>query len=130
VEMARIALEKSESRAVKDHAQMMINDHTKANDELRRIATAKGVTLPDAPNTSHQAMVDKIRGAAAKDFDETYVREAGIRAHEEMRTLFRNESTGGLDAEAKAFATKTLPTVETHLKHSERLEQQLRDRAK
>src|SRR5688572_26584998 len=38
VEMARIALEKSESRAVKDHAQMMINDHTKANDELRRIA--------------------------------------------------------------------------------------------
>jgi putative membrane protein len=130
VAMARVALDKSESPAVKKHAQLMINDHTQANDELRRIATAKGVTLPEAPNATHQAMVDKISGTPARDFDEVYVREAGVKAHEEMRTLFRNQSTSGVDPDAKAFATKTLPTVETHLKHSERLQEDLKDRAR
>jgi putative membrane protein len=130
VAMARVALDKTESPAVKKHAQLMINDHTQANEELRRIATAKGVTLPEAPNANHQAMVDRISGTSARDFDEVYVREAGVKAHEEMRTLFRNQSSNGVDPEAKAFAAKTLPTVETHLKHSIRLEEDLRDRAR
>ncbi|HYC53332.1 MAG TPA: DUF4142 domain-containing protein [Candidatus Binatia bacterium] len=125
VAMARVALDKSDSPAVKKHAQLMINDHTQANEELRRIATDKGITLPDTPNASHKAMVDKISATPAKDFDRTYVREAGVNAHQEMRTLFRNQSSSGLDPDIKAFAAKTLPTVETHLKHSERMEQNL-----
>jgi putative membrane protein len=129
VEMARVALDKSKSPAVKKHAQHMINDHTQANDELRRIATAKGVTLADVPNANHKAMVDKIRDASAADFDKTYIREAGVRAHQEMQTLFRNESTSGADPDLKAFASKTLPTVETHLKQSERIEEDLRTAA-
>ena len=126
VEMARVALDKSQSPDIKKHAQHMINDHTQANDELRRIATAKGITLADVPNAEHKAMVDKISDTPAKDFDKTYVREAGVNAHQEMRTLFRNESTSGLDPELKAFASKTLPTVESHLKHSEQLQEEQR----
>ncbi len=126
VEMARVALEKSTSPAVKEFAQHMINDHTKANDELRSIATAKGVTLSDTPNATHKALVDKISSTPSSDFDKTYIQESGINAHREMQTLFRNESTSGLDPEIKAFATKTLPTVEMHLKESERIHDNLR----
>jgi putative membrane protein len=104
----------------------MINDHTKANDELRSIATAKGVTLSDTPNATHKALVDKISSTPSSDFDKTYIQESGINAHREMQTLFRNESTSGLDPEIKAFATKTLPTVEMHLKESERIHDNLR----
>ena len=130
VEMARVALDKSTSAAVKGHAQHMINDHTKANEELRRIATAKGITLSDVPNASHKAMVDKISATPASDFDKTYIAEAGVKAHQEMQTLFRNESTSGLDPDVKAFATKTLPTVETHLKQSEKIQEELRAAAR
>jgi putative membrane protein len=126
VEMARIALEKTRTPQVKRHAQQMINDHTQANDELRRIASAKGVALPESPNANHRAMVDRLRSTPERDFDETYVREAGINAHQEMRTLFRNQSNSGTDPDIRAFAAKTLPTVETHLKHSERIEDDLR----
>ncbi|MFN2426753.1 MAG: DUF4142 domain-containing protein, partial [Candidatus Binatia bacterium] len=126
VEMARVALDKSTSTAVKEHAQLMINDHTKANDELRRIATSKGVPLADVPNAAHQAMIDKIKATPASDFDKTYISEAGVKAHQESQTLYRNESTSGLDPDLKAFAARTLPTVEAHLKHSERLDEDLR----
>ncbi|MFN2377371.1 MAG: DUF4142 domain-containing protein [Candidatus Binatia bacterium] len=130
VEMARVALTRSNSTAVKEHAQVMINDHTQANDELRRIATAKGVTLADVPNPNHKAMVDRLRDTPTSDFDKTYVREAGVQAHREMQTLYRNESSSGLDPDLKAFAARTLPAVETHLKHSERLEEELRASAR
>jgi putative membrane protein len=126
VEMARIALDKTRTPQVKRHAQQMLNDHTQANDELRRIASAKGVTLPDVPNANHKAIVDKLRATPERDFDKVYIREAGINAHQEMKTLFRNESSSGMDPDVKAFAAKTLPTVETHLKHSERIEDDLR----
>jgi len=125
VDMARIALEKATLPTVKEYAQHMINDHTKANDELRRIATSKGITLADVPNANHKAMVDRISATPASDFDKTYIHEAGVKAHQEMQTLFRNESTSGLDPDIKAFAAKTLPTVETHLKQSEKIHDEL-----
>lgn len=126
VDMGRVALDKSTSAEVKSHAQHMINDHTKVNDELRRLATTKGITLADVPNASHKAMVDKISATPAEDFDKTYIEEAGVNAHQEMQTLFRNESTSGLDPDIKAFAARTLPTIETHLKESEKIRDALR----
>lgn len=126
VDMARVALDKSTSPAIKEHAQHVLNDHTKANDELRKIATSKGITLADVPNANDKAMVDKISATPASEFDKIYIQEAGVKAHQEMQTLFRNESTNGLDPDIKAFAARTLPTVETHLKQSEKIRDELR----
>ncbi len=115
VAMARYALEHAASDSVKQYAQHMIDDHTKANDELMQLATSKGITLPTGPDPKHQMMMDKMMKLSGADFDREYIKNAGVKDHEKMAKLFMDESGKGKDAAAKAFAAKTLPTVQMHL---------------
>lgn len=116
VEMARMAVDKASSDDVKKYAQQMIDDHTKANAELMQVASMKGVTLPAGPDAKHMALMEKLRNMSGADFDRMYIKEAGINDHSKMEKLFQKESTGGKDADTRAFAAKTLPTVQMHLK--------------
>jgi predicted outer membrane protein len=115
VEMARLALQKSASDSVKQYAQKMIDDHTMAGDELKRLASMKGVTLPAQPDAKHMSMMAKMQKLSGMGFDMMYVKEAGVKAHEKMEKLYMKESMSGMDMDAKAFASKTLPTVRMHL---------------
>ena len=115
VEMARLALQKSGSDSVKQYAQKMIDDHTAANNELMQVASMKGVTLPAQPDARHMAMMAKMQKLSGTEFDMMYVKEAGVKAHQDMEKLFMKESMSGKDMDAKAFATKTLPAVRMHL---------------
>lgn len=121
VEMAKLALEKASSPEVKKHAQHMIDDHTKSNEELKSLASKKSVTLPATPDEKHKATIDRLRGLSGQEFDKEYIREAGLHAHKEMQTLFKDAGTSAEDADVKAFAQKTLGVVEEHLGHSEKL---------
>ncbi|HEV7858791.1 MAG TPA: DUF4142 domain-containing protein [Pyrinomonadaceae bacterium] len=116
VAMARLATEHASSDAVKQYAQHMIDDHTKANDELMQLASTKGVTLPTGPDAKHQAMMAKMQALSGAAFDREYVKNAGVKDHETMEKLFQKESGGAKDADTKAFASKTLPTVQDHLR--------------
>lgn len=115
VEMARLALEKSSSDAVKQYAQKMIDDHTAANNELMQVASMKGVMLPTQSDAKQMAMMMKMQKLSGMEFDMMYVKEAGVKGHETMEKLFMKESMSGKDMDAKAFAAKTLPTVRMHL---------------
>ncbi|MFL6212146.1 MAG: DUF4142 domain-containing protein [Pyrinomonadaceae bacterium] len=115
VALARYAVDHAASDSVKQYAQHMIDDHTKANDELMQVATTKGLTLPTAPDPKHQALMDKLMKLSGADFDREYIKNAGVKDHEKMEKLFMAESSKGQDADAKAFAAKTLPTVQMHL---------------
>jgi putative membrane protein len=116
VAMGRLALEHASSDAVKQYAQHMVDDHTKANEELMQLASTKGVTLPTGPDAKHQAMMTKMQAMSGAAFDREYVKNSGVKDHEKMEKLFQKESTGAKDADAKAFAAKTLPTVQEHLR--------------
>ncbi len=115
VKMAEAALQHSSSDSVKTYAQKMIDDHTAANTELMQIASSKGVTLPTAPDAKMQAMMTKMMTLNGADFDREYIKNAGVKDHEKMEKLFMEEGSKGGDADTKAFATKTLPTVQMHL---------------
>ncbi|MCA1614737.1 MAG: DUF4142 domain-containing protein [Acidobacteria bacterium] len=116
VEMARLALQKSNSDSVKQYAQKMIDDHTAVNNELMQVASMKGLTLPTQPDAKHMSMMAKMQKLSGTDFDMMYVKEAGVKGHEKMEKLFMKESMGGMDMDAKAFAAKTLPAVRMHLR--------------
>ncbi|HEX8921212.1 MAG TPA: DUF4142 domain-containing protein [Pyrinomonadaceae bacterium] len=116
VAMARLALERSSSDAVKQYAQQMIDDHTKAGDELAQVASMKGVSLPMEPDAKHKAMLAKMQQLSGAAFDAEYIKTAGVKDHEKMEKLFMSESSKGKDADAKGFAAKTLPTVQAHLR--------------
>lgn len=122
--LSRIALEKSSNEEVKRMAQMMIDDHTKSSEELKPIAMSKNVMLPATPDAKHQAMMTKMQAMSGMDFDMMYIK-AMVKDHEKAVKLHQKESTGGKDADAKAFAAKTLPVVQMHLSMAQSMQNKM-----
>jgi putative membrane protein len=115
VELGQLAQQKAENDAVKQFGARMVQDHGKANDELKQLASSKGATLPSAPDHKHQqekAKLEKLSGAA---FDRAYMKHM-LDDHKKDVSQFRSKTKSAKDADVKAFATKTLPTLEEHLK--------------
>ena len=113
VEAGRIAAQRSQSPAVKALGERMVRDHTKANDELKPIATAAGLTPPAALDQRHQGLIDNLRGATDQDFDRVYLQQQEA-AHNETNALLTTYASTGGNADLKAWANKTLPTIHAH----------------
>lgn len=120
VEAGSLAQEKASSSDVKKFGAMMVQDHTQANEKLKGIAAAHGVTLPTSLNAEHDAMKMRLAGLSGNEFDKEYIR-GQIKDHEATVELLRTESASGENTDAKAFAAETLPTVEAHLKRAQEL---------
>ncbi len=118
VELGQLAQSKASSNAVKQFGQRMVDDHTKANDELKRIAADKGITLPSGLDAKSQATKDRLSKLSGKEFDHAYMEDM-VKDHREDIAEFKKEASSGKDPEVKAFASKTLPTLEEHLKLAE-----------
>jgi len=114
VEMGKLATTKAASADVKKFAQMMVDDHTKANNDLKALASKKGMTLPTDLDSSHKATMDDLREQVGADFDKAYVEEM-VDDHEEDVAKFEDEAKNATDPEVRAFAQKTLPTLQKHL---------------
>jgi len=114
VELAALAKQKAQNPKVKDLAEKLETDHTKANDELKSIATQKGLTPPAGPTKAQQATkarMEKLEGTA---FDQAYTRMM-VENHNKGIRSFEMEAKSS-DPELKAFADKTLSTLREHLK--------------
>ena len=117
VEAGKLAQSKATNADVKSFGSRMVDDHSKANDKLKSIASAKNVTLPSAPGKAHQAALDKL--GRSKDFDKDFSAMM-VKDHKEAVSLFQKESKSK-DAELAGFASSTLPTLQEHLKMAEEL---------
>lgn len=116
----KMAADKASDSQVKQFAQEMVTDHTKANNQLTQIAEGKSLSLPMEPTKRDQAKADKLDKMSGASFDKKYI--AGqIAAHKEAVALFKKESARGKDADLKQFATQTLPILEHHLQMAESL---------
>jgi putative membrane protein len=114
VELGRWAAQKGTSDAVKQFGRRMVDDHTKANQELMSLAASKGMTLPTALDEKHQAHVTKLSAMSGAEFDRAYAKMM-LNDHEKDVKAFERQSSKGGDADLKAFATSTLPTLQEHL---------------
>jgi putative membrane protein len=115
VAKGKLAAQKGAHEGVKQFGQKMVDDHTKAGDELKAIAGGKNITLPgETPTAPMQAMLTKLEKLEGAAFDRAYVDDQ-VRDHEKTIALFEREAKTGKDAELKAFAEKTLPTLKEHL---------------
>jgi putative membrane protein len=120
VELGKLAQQKAMSDEVKQFAQRMVDDHSKSLAELKSIATKKNVTLPTEIDAEHKNLSEKLSKMSGAAFDRAYI-QAMVDGHRKVAADFRKESQSGSDADVKAFAAKTLPTVEEHLKHAEKV---------
>lgn len=118
VAVAKLAQTKSTNAKVKEFADMMVNDHGKANDELMALAKSKNITLPNTISTDKQKEMDDLNKKNGADFDKAYV-DAMVDGHKKTISLFEDESKNAKDPDLKAFVDKTLPTIKMHLQHIE-----------
>ncbi|REC50223.1 DUF4142 domain-containing protein [Chryseobacterium pennipullorum] len=119
VMMGKLAETNASGQAVKSLGAMMVTDHTKANDELKAWASAIGYTLPNSLDAEKQKMYDDLKAKKGVDFDKKYT-DLMVTDHKKDIAEFKKEASDGKEASLKSFASKTLPTLEHHLKESEK----------
>ena len=114
VELGRVASQQGSSDAVKQFGQRMVDDHSKANEELMSLASSKGITLPTTMDEKHHKDMMKLQAMTGADFDRAYSKMM-LSDHKKDVSAFEKQSTKGADPDLKAFASKTLPTLQEHL---------------
>jgi putative membrane protein len=117
VELGRLASTKAASAEVKNFASRMVTDHSKGNAELTEIAGSKSLMLPtqDQVKAKHQGMIAKLEKLEGAAFDREYM-AAMVKDHDKDVELFEKQAKNGRDAALRAFAEKTLPTLQEHQK--------------
>lgn len=114
VELGNLAKEHASSQAVKDFGRHMVDDHSKANDELKSLAARKNVTLPGSIDAKDQATKDRLSKMNGAAFDKAYMRDM-VMDHKKDVAEFQKEANSGMDPDVKNWASKTLPTLQQHL---------------
>jgi putative membrane protein len=120
VNLANLAMKNAANGEVKLFARRMLEDHTKANKELNRIADSKAIRPAAQMDKKHRALTDKLATLHGADFDQEYVKHL-ISDHKEAVALFQREAKEGQDPDLKKFAADTLPILREHLKQARKI---------
>lgn len=133
VTVGKLAAEKATMDDVKKFGQQMVDDHSKANKELKEFAQSKDAAkdlqdgedkgTKEAQNAS--VKLSKNNGAA---FDKAYIDDM-VEDHEKDVKEFDDASKNCEDADLKAWAAKTLPTLQMHLQMAKDLQEKLKKTA-
>ncbi len=122
IEAGRLAQSKSQNEQVKNFAQQMIDDHTKALGEVRQLAQAKGVPLPTELDRTHKRKNERLGALSGDAFDRAYMSRAGVSDHKKSHSLLRQAQARAKDPDVKALAARTMPIVEQHLNSAQQLQ--------
>lgn len=113
VQISRLALGRSNDQEIRRFAQRMVDDHSRANDELQRLARREGVSLPSRPDSAHRQAYDRLQRLRGNNFDRAYM-DVMAPDHEQAVTLFRTEARNGRDRDVRDWAARVLPTLQGH----------------
>lgn len=118
---ANYAIAHTNSDLVKQFAQKMIADHTKANDQLTMIAMAQGYTTPLGVSHEDRASMARLELDHGRQFNAAYSR-AQANDHREVVAMFkRAEQDPRIAPAVRNFARMTLPVLEDHLRMANQL---------
>ncbi len=126
VQLAQLALTKATSPKVKAYAQSIIDDHTKANEELKSLAQSKNISLPTTLSEKNQKEYNDLAEKSGTDFDEAYS-EFMVKDHKEDVNKFKKAAENAEDGDIKSWAAGKVPVLEQHLSMAESLEDDVDD---
>ena len=122
VKLGQLAEEKGSSPAVKNFGRRMVQDHSKANNELKDATSKENIPLPNEMDKSDQATYDRLSKLSGDAFDRAYARDM-VKDHSKDVSEFQKEAKNGKDESIKNFAAQTLPTLQNHLDQARQMEQ-------
>jgi putative membrane protein len=123
VELGQLAVQKASTDQVRSFGERMVADHKKANEELQTIVSSKGATLPVQLSHGENSTMSHLQKETGKDFDKSYAKHM-VKDHETDVKDFKDAAKDLNDPELRAFAQKTLPTLEEHLRMAREIEAQ------
>jgi putative membrane protein len=120
VKLGQLAQEKGTKDTVKSFGKRMVDDHSKAGDKLKDVASRQNIPLPSDLSAKDQATYDRLSKLNGAAFDRAYARDM-VKDHETDVAAFQREANAGKDESLKSFASETLPTLQDHLKHAKEM---------
>ncbi|MFN0075314.1 MAG: DUF4142 domain-containing protein [Prosthecobacter sp.] len=120
VKVAELGVKKAENADVKAFATMIAADHTKVNEELKALATTKGIELSDVIDPKHADTFQKLEKLSGKEFDKEFL-DTLVSSHKKGVSNFEDAAKDAKNADVKAFAEKTLPALKAHLDKAKEL---------
>ena len=121
VELGKLAQQHAASDQVKQFGSKMAADHQKANEQLKKIAAAKGINLPADMSSGDRREFDKLQKKTGADFDREYMKDM-VSDHKKDMKDFQSAAKSAEDPEIKNFASSTLPTLQQHLEMAQSTE--------
>ncbi|MEO6183515.1 MAG: DUF4142 domain-containing protein [Verrucomicrobiota bacterium] len=115
VSLGQIGIQKAQDPAVKEFAQKLVTDHSKLNDQLKELASKKGITLSTEVDPRHQKMIDHLSGLSGAEFDKAFAMHMA-KGHKKDIAMFKKAAANTEDAEIRDFANNAMPTLQEHLK--------------
>jgi putative membrane protein len=115
VEFGKLAAERAQNAEVKKFAERMVNDHSKAGNELKSLAQSKGIRLPEEIEAKDRALLNRLSKLNGAAFDRAYM-QAMVSDHVKDVSEFSKTSKSAKDEDVRSWATKTLPALQEHLR--------------
>ena len=122
VQLGEMAMEKASSEEVKDFGQTMVDDHSKANEELKQLASSNNLTIPETLTDKHQKTVDKLSELSGEEFDQEYMKTM-VKDHKKDISKFEKAAEKADNTELQAWAQKTLDVLKQHHQKAEDIQQ-------
>lgn len=114
VKFGQLAQSRGTNPAVTNFGKQMQVDHTNAGNQLKEVAAKENIVLPKALNREDQETYDRLSKLSGADFDKAYAQQM-VQDHENDIAAFKKEASTGQNADLKAFAANTLPSLRSHL---------------
>jgi putative membrane protein len=124
VEDSRLATNKINESGARKFADLMVQDHSKANDKLGSLAKANDIALPDSLDPETRAMNRHLRDLSGVAFEQAYI-DGQIADHQKTAQLLEWEIDSGKNPQLKQFAVENLPVVLQHLQMAQDLKAQM-----
>ncbi|MHB1081292.1 MAG: DUF4142 domain-containing protein [Prosthecobacter sp.] len=120
VKIAGLGAKKATRPEVKSFAEMIVKEHTAANEELKKLAATKGVELSAVIDSKHAEMFQKLEQYSGTEFDKEFL-DAAVSGHKKCVGRFEDAAKDSQDKDVKMWAAKMLPALKSHLAQAEEL---------
>jgi predicted outer membrane protein len=102
IQLGQLAAERAQDPQVKQFAQTMVDDHTKAQEQLKTVASNQNIPIPSALDGKHQKLHDKLAKLQGAEFDRAYM-DAMVDGHKDAEKLLKKRA----EEKNKATASNT-----------------------
>jgi putative membrane protein len=124
VTLGKLVADKTKDPNVRQFAQMMVKDHSAAQNDLQQLAQSKNITLPEGLPDDATALQSKLSSATGKALDKDYM-DSMVDDHKKDVSEFQDASQNAKDPDVKQFAAKTLPTLQKHLEKAQQIDSKM-----